>query len=197
RKSSTGGPAREALVLLLDCSGSMRVADGGGNISRLMAAQRAASDLVTASTSSRVGVVSFADVATILCRPGDRAEATRKIMEIKAGMGTFMAAGIHEAVQALEPPEPGIQVRRIILMTDGFPAEPDREVIAEAQTAKNKGILIDCVAFGTAANERLLAEIARLTEGVSILAKDAASLARAFLSLEANTRGLLGSGKTP
>jgi uncharacterized protein with von Willebrand factor type A (vWA) domain len=109
--------------------------------------------------------------------------------------GTQFAPCIRSALNQIASHKWGA-IKRIIFMSDGEDlGVPEMlwSVVNECVAAK---VIIDTVMFGSSPDgEKTLRKMAEMTGGVFCLAKDAASLRRTFLSLEAGARGLLTRGK--
>jgi Mg-chelatase subunit ChlD len=91
--------------------------------------------------SCKVGVVSFASDASLICQP------TTNLAEVESGAAalapcgwTAMHKGIRLAAQTLERAPQGTD-RLIALLTDGMPDEREQTVAAAAE-ARNKGVTL-------------------------------------------------------
>ena len=157
-----GGPTADAKVarnratvmLAIDVSLSMEATDVAPN--RLAAAQEAATQFVDDLTPGvNLGIVSFAGIATVLVSPTtDRTAAKQAIADLKLDERTATGEGIISSLQSIDQfsrtisgvdgPVPA----RIVLMTDGK-RTVGREETEAAQRAKDAGIPISVIAFGT------------------------------------------------
>ncbi len=192
---------QEALVIAIDCSGSMAFpVEAGSMTTKAMASFQAAEALVKAcSMMSAVGAVAFSDaipvheVADISHDREGLVAAIRGFMKYQGG--TVFYTALDAAEEAIEK-FGGTEVKRMILLTDGQDWPEFRpQLLTRLDRFREKKIIIDCVAFGADADHAYLKMISDRTSGVVKGASDAAALVKAFLSLEAGTRGLLGKGK--
>lgn len=189
--------ASESLVIAIDCSGSMYdYATIGEPLKKSEAARDAAISLLgVCGPGSVVGAVAFSDRVLEVIDPGEsrsRVEERLRYFPKYDGGTIFVDAlkAAHESIRKVGEKK----VRRIILMTDGLDYPEYREHLMDfLKTLKTSGVIVDCVAFGNDADRVLLQKIADETGGVLKDAKDAASLTKAFLQLEAGIRGLLSS----
>lgn len=192
---------QESLVICIDCSGSMMDAvdrNRGQLTLKIQVAIDAATALVKAcGAMSSVGAVPFSDVAheqIPIGTIGPELEAAIRGF-IRWSGGTMFYTAL-EASASMIAAAGERRVKRVILMSDGQDY-PDGRAQLESwvKIYIDRKIIIDTVAFGTDADRGLLEWIAKQTGGVMKEARDAASLVKAFLALEAGTRGLLGAGK--
>ena len=111
-----------------------------------------ARDLLAASKDTcKVGIVSFASSATIVCRPtSDLKELRRAVSGMDADGGTAMDDGLLEALELLKSAPPGTD-RDIVLLTDGHPndrsgaSDAARKVVRSGVTLCALGIASDGV----------------------------------------------------
>jgi Ca-activated chloride channel homolog len=159
--ATTRTPQKSATVILaLDTSASMAADDVTPN--RLAAAKTEASAFVRGlPTGLKVGLVSFDTSARVLVpATPDRAAILAAITSLQTGAGTATADAIDlslAAIRALPKAANGKpQPAAIVLMSDGSPTigrggeSPAVAVDDEATTAKQSGVPIDTIAFGTA-----------------------------------------------
>lgn len=204
---------REALVLLLDMSPSMTAHENAATMSLQArfgrgvqpgqrawdAAVRATRALVRVSTVSKVGVVTFCRIAP----PPRRLDVGADIQTIlnflarfdpNQGEGTDFTNAINAGLDLLEP-HAGMEVRRMILMTDGCDGRHSGATAAlqAEERLRSSGVILDTVGFGDvdASELRRLADLGKGTYHHSI---NGAALVKTFKRLEAGVRGLLGSG---
>lgn len=196
KKVVTSGPT-ETLVIAIDASGSMRsLAEGARN--RMQVAIEAADMLINASgVLSHVGALAFHDDVPESFGPAmKRADVCRGLREfLRHEGGTEFAIGLVKCIDLIDG-HPWGQIKRIIFLSDGEDMGDLYNLNREVQRCVDKKILIDTVAFGE--DERGHATLRMMSEktgGVFVYAKDAASLRKTFLALEAGARGLLGSGR--
>jgi Ca-activated chloride channel homolog len=135
-------PSARAVVLLIDCSGSM---DGG----KLQEVKLAAQSFVQRQvlTENRIAVVGFGShVHPAANLTGDKTTLTQAIASLVDGGGTSMENGIQTATQKLQSKA---FKRNILLFTDGLPDNKVATTIV-AQSVRNQGINIVAVATGDA-----------------------------------------------
>ncbi len=150
---------RATVILTLDISGSMIANDV--TPTRLAAAQQAARGFVNAlPTGVQLGLVSFSTSASVLVPPtSDRASVLAAINNLQAGGGTATADAIVLSLNSISTLPPGADGKpvpaAIVLMSDGTPtighggATPSQSVVDASAAAKQAGVKIDTIAFGT------------------------------------------------
>jgi len=159
--ATTRTPQKSATVILaLDTSASMAADDVSP--SRLTAAKNEAAAFVRGLPSGlKVGLVSFDTSARVLVTAtADRTAVLGAIASLQTGAGTATADAIDlslAAIRALPKAANGKQQpAAIVLMSDGSPTigrngeQPGPAVDEEAASAKQAGVPIDTIAFGTA-----------------------------------------------
>src|SRR4051794_12254604 len=159
--ATTRTPQKSATVMLaLDTSASMAADDV--TPSRLTAAKAEASAFVRGLPAGlKVGLVSFDSAARMLVpATADRPTVLAAIAGLQTGAGTATADAIDVALAAIRALPKGAngkpQPAAIVLMSDGSPTigrsgqSPAAAVDDEASTAKQTGVPIDTIAFGTA-----------------------------------------------
>ncbi len=169
--------ARGPVVLLLDASASMLVADAGGT--RLEAQRRAAREIVDRLDASAVGVVAFAGRAFSLTPPTrDRAAVDMYISTVDptivTGSGSALNAAIRQGIGLLAS-SGSSDGGTLVLLGDGDETA-DRDAAVEAATlARRAGVRIHTVAVGSAAGGPVpaLDPVTATTEGY-LLAPDGA-----------------------
>ena len=151
---------RAVVMLVIDVSQSMRATDVSP--SRLAAAQEAAKQFVDQLTPGiNLGLISYAGTATVLVSPTTNRDATKNAIDkLQVADRTATGEGIFTALQAIatvgavigggDTPPPA----RIVLMSDGketVPSNPDnpKGAYTAARTAKDQGVPISTVSFGT------------------------------------------------
>jgi molecular chaperone DnaK len=137
-----GQAAPRWVVFAVDASGSMQG-------TKMEAARRGvvdnARELLAAGGEHKVGVVSFATFAEIVCRPtSDLAEVERAVDCMIASGTTAMHAGIGEAVELAREAPPGTD-RDVVLVTDGL---PDNQPAALAAAAKARSLGVSLCSLG-------------------------------------------------
>jgi Mg-chelatase subunit ChlD len=190
--------ASEALVMCIDCSGSMfdTVEVGSKKKKNEAAAEAAIALLDACGPGSVVGAVAFADVVHEVVEIGENRSKVRDALRgfPRYDGGTIFWEALKAAHKEIGQRASGKKVRRIILLTDGLDWPEFRQQLLDLlPVLKREGIVVDCVAFGQDADRELLALIAKETSGVVKEANDSAGLVKAFLALEAGVRGLLAA----
>jgi Ca-activated chloride channel homolog len=150
---------RATVMLVLDTSGSMVANDV--TPTRLAAAEQAAQTFVRALPAGvQLGLVGFSSGASMLVAPtSDRSSVIGAIDSLQAGGGTATADAIQLSLDAIAALPPGAGGKpapaAIVLMSDGSPTigrgdqSPSQSVTAAALSAKQAGVHIDTIAFGT------------------------------------------------
>ncbi|CAM3340152.1 VWA domain-containing protein [Mycobacterium frederiksbergense] len=200
---------RAVVMLVIDVSQSMRATDVAP--SRLVAAQEAAKQFADQLTPGiNLGLIAYAGTATVLVSPTTNREATKNgIDKLQLADRTATGEGIFTALQAVatvgavigggdEPPP-----ARIVLMSDGketVPSNPDnpKGAYTAARTAKDQGVPISTVSFGTPygyveineqrqpvpVDDEMLKKIADLSGGEAFTASSLEQLKEVFSSLQ-------------
>jgi Ca-activated chloride channel family protein len=150
---------RAVIMLVIDMSQSMRANDVEPN--RLKAAEQAASQFASQLTPGvNLGLVGFAGIPYLLVPPTPQHQATveaLKKLEFADGTATGEAifTALHaigaSAVQGGDKPPPA----RIVLLSDGGankpqnPSDPHDGAYTAARLAKDQGVPISTITFGT------------------------------------------------
>jgi Ca-activated chloride channel family protein len=200
---------RAVVMLVIDVSQSMRATDVSP--SRMAAAQEAAKQFVDQLTPGiNLGLISYAGAATVLVSPTTNRDASKNAIDklqvadrTATGEGIFTALNAISTVGAVigggDTPPPA----RIVLMSDGketVPSNPDnpKGAFTAARTAKDQGVPISTVAFGTPygyveindqrqpvpVDDEMLKKIAQLSNGQSYTASNVEQLKEVFTSLQ-------------
>ena len=150
---------RATIMLTLDTSASMSSDDVSPT--RLAAAQQAARNFVSQLPATlQVGLVTFDRNAKLALPPTtDRAALTSAIDAMAMGTGTATGSGLDLALQAIAGVPPAADGTKapaaIVLMSDGTPTvgsgnlDPDQSVQESATRAKDAGVPVTTIAFGT------------------------------------------------
>jgi Ca-activated chloride channel family protein len=150
---------RATIMLTLDTSASMTSTDVAP--SRLEAAEAQATTFVQDLPQGiQVGLVTFDSTARLLVPPTtDRAQLIASIQSLSVGGGTATAPGLRESLTAIASVPKGTSGKptpaAIVLMSDGSPTigdgqlSPSDAADAAAQAAKDQGVPVDTIAFGT------------------------------------------------
>ncbi len=150
---------RAVVMLVIDMSHSMQATDV--EPSRLKAAEQAASKFAAQLTPGiNLGLVGFAGTPYLLVPPTPQHQATiDALQKLQAGDGTATGEAIFTALHAIEAtnqdgsdtPLPA----RIVLLSDGGenrpndPSDPHDGVYTSARLAKDQGVPISTISFGT------------------------------------------------
>jgi Ca-activated chloride channel homolog len=150
---------RAVIMLVIDVSQSMRATDVDPN--RLKAAQQAASQFARQLTPGiNLGLVSFAGTPYLLVPPTPQHQATLEALpKLQFGDGTATGEAIFTALHAIEAtavaggdtPPPA----RMVLLSDGGenrptdPGDPHDGAYTAARLAKDHGVPVSTIAFGT------------------------------------------------
>lgn len=199
---------RATVMLTMDVSLSMKARDVDPN--RLAAAKMAAKEFADELTPGiNLGLVSFAGTATVLVMPTtDRTSVKRAIDSLKLAEATATGDGINASMQAIDSfgkmvgGPSGPPPARVVLMADGgqtIPREMDapRGAYTKAQEAKESGIPISTISFGTEhgsidiegeqewveVDDEAMQEIARLSGGEFHKASSAQQLRSVYETL--------------
>ena len=200
---------RAVVMLVIDVSQSMRATDVAP--SRLAAAQEAAKQFADQLTPGiNLGLIAYAGTATVLVSPTTNRDATKlAIDKLQLADRTATGEGIFTALQAIatvgavigggdEPPP-----ARVVLMSDGketVPSNPDnpKGAYTAARTAKDQGVPISTVSFGTPygyveineqrqpvpVDDEMLKKIAELSGGEAYTASSLEQLKEVFTNLQ-------------
>jgi Ca-activated chloride channel family protein len=200
---------RAVVMLVIDVSQSMRATDVSP--SRMAAAQEAAKQFADQLTPGiNLGLISYAGTATVLVSPTTNRESTKAAIDkLQLADRTATGEGIFTALQAIatvgavigggdEPPP-----ARVVLMSDGketVPSNPDnpKGAYTAARTAKDQGVPISTVSFGTPygfveineqrqpvpVDDEMLRKIAELSGGDPYTASSLEQLKGVFTNLQ-------------
>lgn len=196
-KTVVSGSNTETLIICLDTSGSMRDLSEGHKTRMVVAIEAAQALIKSCGIVSHIGAVAFHDQPECVVDPGKSRSFTLESIGgfAKFEGGTRFAPAVKVATNLIATHQWG-SIKRIIFMSDGEDQSPPEELDAAVNACAAAKIIIDTVMFGhSPEGERTLRRMSEKTGGVYVLAKDAASLRRTFMSLEAGARGLLTGGK--
>ncbi|HWS47263.1 MAG TPA: VWA domain-containing protein [Acidimicrobiia bacterium] len=150
---------RGTILLAIDTSGSMSATDVVPT--RLAAAEDAARKFVTGIPSGmKVGLLSFSNDTRIVVAPtSDHSQVLGAFDSLTVSGGTATAAAINQALSSIAALPKGADGKKapaaIVLMSDGAPtigvngAAPIDSALQAAAAAKQAGVPIDTIAFGT------------------------------------------------
>ena len=178
-----------AMVLVLDCSGSME----GKSIT--LAKQAARRAIAMLGPRDEIGVIAFEDnnwwVSPLhVCN--DKEQVVRRLDTIVAGGETDMVPPLEKAYLALR--ESPAELKHIIALTDGVSAPGDFDHLAKQIAAA--GITLSTVAIGEEATGPLLKDIAATANGHCYYCDDVARVPQIF-ELETSMAGKVGITEEP
>lgn len=199
---------RAVVMLVIDMSQSMRATDVEPN--RLKAAEQAAGQFASQLTPGiNLGLVGFAGTPYLLVPPTPQHQATiDALQKLEFADGTATGEAIFTALHAIgaaavaggDAPPPA----RIVLLSDGGenkptdPSDPHDGAYTAARLAKDQGVPISTISFGTKAGDIELdgqriavpvstdqmRTIARLSGGQSYTATNVDELNKSYRSIE-------------
>jgi Ca-activated chloride channel family protein len=199
---------RAVIMLVIDMSQSMRATDV--EPTRLKAAEQAASQFATQLTPGiNLGLVGFARTPYLLVPPTPQHQATvDALKKLDYADGTATGEAIYTALHAIQAtavaggdtPPPA----RIVLLSDGKenkpsdPSDPHDGAFTAARLAKDQGVPISTITFGTPSGEIEMAgarvavpvaadqmkTIARLSGGQSYTATNLSELNKDYDSIQ-------------
>src|SRR3954454_1570279 len=200
---------RAVVMLVIDVSQSMRATDVAP--SRLAAAQEAAKQFPDQLTPGiNLGLIAYAGTATVLTSPTTNRTATKAAIDklqlpdrTATGEGIFTALQCIATVGAVIGGGDEAPPARIVLMSDGketVPSNPDnpKGAYTAARTAKDQGVPISTVSFGTPygyveineqrqpvpVDDEMLKKIAELSGGQAYSASSLEQLKEVFTNLQ-------------
>jgi Ca-activated chloride channel homolog len=199
---------RAVIMLVIDMSNSMRATDVPPN--RLKAAEQAASQFASQLTPGiNLGLVGFAGIPYLLVPPTPQHQATiDALKKLDFADSTATGEAIFTALHAIgataiaggDNPPPA----RMVLLSDGGenkpsdPSDPHDGAYTAARLAKDQGVPISTIAFGTQNGEiemdgqrvavpvstDQMKTIARLSGGQSYTANNIAELNKSYNAIE-------------
>uniref|UniRef100_UPI003CCBB891 VWA domain-containing protein n=1 Tax=Tessaracoccus bendigoensis TaxID=72764 RepID=UPI003CCBB891 len=203
---------RASVIVAIDVSWSMEAEDVSPN--RLKAAQASANEFVNSLPERfNVGLVTFAGTADIVVPPTvDRGAVVRAIDALELAPSTAVGEGVYRSLDALKlvPPDPddpdAVPPAAIVLLSDGA-TNIGRSSAGAAQTAKDQGVPVYTIAFGTddgyvvqdgqrqrvSVDHYELSEIARISGGKKYSAESSGQLAEVYESI----RESVGTERVP
>src|ERR1700682_5414525 len=200
---------RAVVMLVIDVSQSMRATDISPN--RMAAAQDAAKQFAGELTPGiNLGLIAYAGTATVLVSPTTNHDATKRgIDTLQVADRTATGEGIFSALQAIAtvgavigggdtPPPAGIGLFSDGEETVASNPETPRGPYTAARTAKDQGVPISTVSFGTPygyveingqrqpvpVDDQTLKKIAALSGGTAYNASSLAELKSIFTTLQ-------------
>ncbi|MCX6356893.1 MAG: VWA domain-containing protein [Candidatus Aureabacteria bacterium] len=153
---------RLCIILVIDKSDSMGWFGG----SKIMAARRAAEELVKQlKPNDRVGIISFDTGFDVLVPLGDvgnkRDYIIDRIRTIQLGSGTIISRPLRSALEQMIPSDG--RVKHVILITDGDPNPPDRNMAIYRQMIADycaNGVTLSTIGIGRQVREIFLKDLA-------------------------------------
>lgn len=121
----------------------------------------------TVYAPDRIGMVGFHDQGFIIAKPAvphtaRLQERSQRLHERVAGSGTNLTDGLRLAVAMLQQSPPGI-LRRIWLLTDGYPNRETSGIMPAVKAARQAYINLNTIAFGDQCDEALLRRMSAAT----------------------------------
>ncbi len=174
------------LAIVIDRSGSMR----GKRLTNALAAARTAIEGLR--TGDVVSVITYDVDAKTLVAPvaideASRSRALAALRQVAPGGNTCISCALDAAEQALTSGSAMTaregRVSRVLLLTDGEPTRGVLDVAGferQSERLRDRGIPISTIGVDVEYNERILAAIARASNGRHYFVEDAASLPRIF-----------------
>lgn len=196
---------RASIVVAIDVSWSMEATDIEPN--RLEAAKDSAQQFVSSLPERfNVALVTFAGTANVVVPPTvDRGALIRALDVLELAPSTATGEGIYTSLEALKlvPPDPNdpdaVAPAAIVLLADGA-TNLGRSSSGAAQAAKEKGVPIYTIAYGTqngyvesngerqrvAVDHYELSEIARQSDGKKFSAETASELSEIYKAIRSD-----------
>jgi Mg-chelatase subunit ChlD len=176
---------RLAVLLIIDKSGSMADAVGGG-LSRLDLAKEAAYQAIQGlSDGDTVGVAFFSDSAqwSLVPQPVPSADSVAQALGVvQSDGGTSIRSGLQLAQASIATLDG--DVRHVMLLSDGQDPQSSRDI---AQAFANQSVSLSTIALGADADMQGLSQLARIGQGVSYQVTNPQDLARVFLDETTNS----------
>jgi Ca-activated chloride channel homolog len=178
--AARGREARRHLTILIDRSGSMQ----GQKLQNAVAAAQGA--VRRLSDGDLVSVIDYSTRASVLVLPSAVDDAMReRVSEAVARLGadgdTCISCALDESRELLAT-RPGF-VSRVLLLSDGEATSGVRDLPGMhrvAESVRNAGATVTTIGLGVDYNERMMAAIARDTNGRHHFAESSGSLAAIF-----------------
>lgn len=151
---------KTAMIMVIDHSGSMSMAAGGGATSLDLAVTAAKLAVDQMRGTDQVGVITFDDTFQWVVEPTaaqEKEEIKAQIETIAEGGGTTIQPALWEALKGAEGCDAGI--RHVILLTDGQGESRNYNQITDAYSAAD--VTLSTVAVGEDADARLLERLAK------------------------------------
>jgi Mg-chelatase subunit ChlD len=161
------GRAPLCLAIAIDASSSMR----GGRFALALQATRDV--LASLGPQDRVAVITFDRDARVAVPPSPfdaaAADGARRALDrLNTGLGTNIGAGWREASEAVLRVAAPSAVRRVLLLTDGYPSRGDTQrdaLRARVMEGHARGVETSIVGLGDGIDESLCVALAEAGEG--------------------------------
>ena len=181
KKSVHGAATPIDMVLMLDCSGSMRGDD-------LVQAKRASTELITKMIDLSVhqmALMSFSDKPKILSElTNDASKLTQELPQIEAYGGTAMIEALHAAEKVVEN---STRQKIALIVTDGYP-DRRQQTLGCARKVRDNGLKIIAIGVGVDFDKNYLDEMVGEKNAFTI--KNMSELTKTFeYVINALTRG--------
>lgn len=171
-----------AVMLVIDCSGSMGFSVmGSSRTQQQIANEGAAVAIRSLEKTDLLGIIAFnsrSEVLVPLARNADPDANARTVLSISPGGGTNLPPAMREALAQMKPAD--AKVRHCIILSDGRSMGTD-QLPALAQQFADAGILVSTIAVGDQADTEALRNIAEIGRGQYFRVVDPTILPRVFL----------------
>lgn len=189
------GRAPLCLAIAIDASSSMR----GGRFALALQATRDV--LASLGPQDRVAVVTFEKNARVVVPPvafDEQGAATARaaLDQLNTGIGTNLGAGWREASEAVLRVMVPYAVRRVLLLTDGYPSrgETQRDALrARVMEGHARGVETSIVGLGDGIDEGLCVALAEAGEGRFHYLRDEGALAEIVTAEVEGARSLVAA----
>ncbi len=167
------------MLMVIDHSGSMIDAEGGGRSRLDLAIEAACRAVDNLSSKDYVGVITFDDSPTWqvpYVQVKDKEAIKDSIKKTREGGGTMIGPAVKEAYDKISNEE--VAIKHILLLTDGQGETNDFSSLTGA--IKQAGITLSTVAVGDDADGKLLENMAKQCDGRFYQADEKADIPRIF-----------------
>lgn len=168
----------KALVLLIDCSGSMQSDD------RLEIAKKGAIKcLDVLSDKDFVSIISFSDSVTIhqpMTSIKNKTTIIKAINSIALGGGTKLGSGLRQAQEQVY--NSSCEYKNVITLTDGLPSESDDELKRIVRNMANDNIICSFINISSDAGKSILTTLSEIGNGNYYFCRTASGLIDVMLS---------------
>lgn len=168
----------KALVLLIDCSGSMQSDD------RLEIAKKGAIKcLDVLSDKDFVSIISFSDSVTIhqpMTSIKNKTTIIKAINSIALGGGTKLGSGLRQAQEQVY--NSNCEYKNVITLTDGLPSESDDELKRIVRNMANDNIICSFINISSDSGKSILTTLSNIGNGNYYFCRTASGLIDVMLS---------------